>query len=178
MGCFYRDNPTRRGGTVQQRTSERSTFKTAASIQISLNEDSTPKLSPHLSKTRQPTVLARLQPQLILHTLRFFSYRKSRYSKCLGVFTRRRGANTAHTQMGRPTVHTRHLLESTHTITNNLCIDLSIYLGVGVGGLGFSPRCRDSCRPLFLTNAIRRPMPKVNLTIGWRRTFSSGVQAP
>ena len=36
-----------------------------ASIQISLNKDSTPKLSPHLSKTRQPTVLARIQPQLI-----------------------------------------------------------------------------------------------------------------
>ena len=40
-------------------------FKTAASIQISLNEDSTPKRSPHLSKNRQRTVLARIQPQLL-----------------------------------------------------------------------------------------------------------------
>ena len=30
----------------------------------------------------------------------------------------RRGADTAHTQMGRGRVHTRHLLESTHTSTN------------------------------------------------------------
>ena len=34
------------------------------------------------------------------------------------VLTRRRGADTAHTQMGRPPVHTRHLLESTHTNTH------------------------------------------------------------
>eukprot|EP00964_Phaeocystis_antarctica_P022027 scaffold12216_cov60-Phaeocystis_antarctica.AAC.2 len=40
-------------------------FKTAASIQISLNDISTPKLSPHLSKNRERTVLARIQPQLL-----------------------------------------------------------------------------------------------------------------
>jgi hypothetical protein len=40
-------------------------FKTAASIRISLSEVLTPKLSPHLSKTRQPTVLARFQSQFI-----------------------------------------------------------------------------------------------------------------
>ena len=40
-------------------------FETAASIQTSLNDISTPTLSPHLSKTRQRTVLARIQPQLL-----------------------------------------------------------------------------------------------------------------
>ena len=50
-------------------------FETAASsIQISLNEDSTPKLSPQLSKNRQPRVLARIPPRFIFHTLLLFSY--------------------------------------------------------------------------------------------------------
>ena len=40
-------------------------FKTAASIQMSSNADSTPKLSPHLSENRQRTVLARIHPQLL-----------------------------------------------------------------------------------------------------------------
>ena len=34
----------------------------------------TPKLSPQLSKNRQPRVLARIQPHFIFHTLLLFSY--------------------------------------------------------------------------------------------------------
>jgi hypothetical protein len=56
---------------------------------------------------------------------RTFTHRKSEYpfkyvtlNISIYVLTRRRGADTAHTQMGRPPVHTRHLLESTHTNTH------------------------------------------------------------
>ena len=76
-------------------------FKTAASTQISLNEDSTPKLSPHLSKNRQRTVLARIQPHFIFHTLLLFSYPTSRRFEVVWqlvvVFTTRNAR--AHTQL-------------------------------------------------------------------------------
>eukprot|EP00964_Phaeocystis_antarctica_P040518 scaffold23157_cov57-Phaeocystis_antarctica.AAC.3 len=50
---------------IRPKLTSASTVKTAASIHISLNDISTPKRQPHLSKNRQPRVLARIQPQLI-----------------------------------------------------------------------------------------------------------------
>ena len=52
----YRRGGGDRGGSTVQNRSEYTN---------SLSDVSTPKLSPHLSKTRQPTVLARIQSQLI-----------------------------------------------------------------------------------------------------------------
>ena len=50
-------------------------FKTAASIQISLNDISTPKLSPHLSKKPRAYGTRSHTATTPIHTLIFFSYR-------------------------------------------------------------------------------------------------------
>ena len=67
-------------------------FKTAASIQIFLSDVSTRKLSPHLSKTRQPRELARIQSQLI-YSIHSFSSR-------ILLAASARGANTSRVGQG------------------------------------------------------------------------------